>query len=195
MGTRMRGVIHRKQSIVRDHRVHLRRRDRGMTKQLLDSSDVGSMVEHVRCARVAKYVGRKPIAQSGSITVFAHDCPCSLTTQPTPTSVEEYGVGIGTTSELLWRDHSSAFLIEPLSERNTCEAADRDNAFFRTFTEEPQQPRVEIHITQTQRTHFRDSSARSVQDLEDGAISTSDSGLTLDLIEQGTNLGLGQCLG
>ena len=52
--------------------VNLRRVDVGVTKQLLDKTDVGSALEHERRAGVAEEMARAALADLGAVDVAAH---------------------------------------------------------------------------------------------------------------------------
>ena len=69
--------------------VDLRRRDRRVTKQLLNRAEIGARIQQVSGERVPKGVGAQPGALINLVEKFRHDELNPARAQPTPVSAEE----------------------------------------------------------------------------------------------------------
>ena len=96
-GAGMRPVVHLPQSLLTDLCVHLRRRDRRVTEELLHDPQVGTVVKQMRRARVPKHVRRQPVREPGSLACGART-PRAWRTPPPPASVQEDRLGVTATS-------------------------------------------------------------------------------------------------
>ena len=88
--TGVRGVVDGPQPFRRHLRVHLRGREARVPEELLHHADVGPVIEHVRCARVAERVRVELVGEAGPVTRGPHDEPGALAREPSTACVEEH---------------------------------------------------------------------------------------------------------
>ena len=161
----MRRAILLEQLFLGHSRVHLGRRNRRVTEHLLHDSQIGSMVEHVRRARMPQDMRRQVARQASSFTVTNHHRPGSLPGQaPTPL-VQENGLGIATTRPAR-RDQGFATLGEPCIESPPGTTSDRHESFFGALAVETHHARFEVEVTVRQPTQFRNPRPGRVEGLD-----------------------------
>jgi hypothetical protein len=125
-----------------------------VTQQFLHCPNISSVIEHVCGAGVTQNVWSQTSAKPGSVSIFSDNRPRSLAPEATAAGVQEDSFRVSASRESFWGESPSPFLLKPTRQRNARPTSNRNNAFFRPFSEESKQSRIEVNVTKTQGTNF-----------------------------------------
>jgi hypothetical protein len=125
-----------------------------VTQQFLHCPNIGSVIEHVCGAGVTQNVWSQTSTKPGGISIFSDNRPRSLATEATAAGVQEDSVCVSASRESFWGESPTPSLLKPIRQRNARPTSNRNDAFFRTFSEESKQSSVEVNVTKTQGTNF-----------------------------------------
>ncbi len=168
-----------------------------MAEQFLHDADVGTVIEHVRRARVTQHVRAHPIGQVDPRRRGAHELPAALPREPPAPSVQEDRVTVARrvracTGAVTQGEPSPA---EVLAQGSACRPAHGHLALLVALTEHTHEPVVEIEGFEVEPDELADADAGGVEQLENGAVALREGVLTRDRAEQRRDLDLVQCLG
>src|SRR5438477_104949 len=156
-GARVSLVVDPSQSLRRDPRVHLGRRDRGVPEQLLHGTDVRAVVEHVGGARVPEDVRREAGAEADPVAVAADHGPRALTAEaPTP-RVEEDRLGVTATGPARRCQRVATRARQPRPEGHARGPTDGHDALLVTLAPGAQHAFVEGDVAERQAHELRDA--------------------------------------
>ena len=117
-----------------------------MPQELLYRPNVSPVVEHVGGAGVSQHMRAELPLQPHPGTVPPQHVPCPLATQPAPSSIEEDGLGVTSSSPLRRDDLRTTSGSEPGDERAQRVVANGDDALLGALAERSQQRVVEVEV-------------------------------------------------
>jgi hypothetical protein len=112
------------------------------------------VIKHVCGAGVAQNVWSQTSTKPGGVSIFSDNRPRSLAPEATAAGVQEDSIRVSASRESFWGERPTPSLLKPTRQRDARPASNRNDAFFRTFSEESKQSSIEVNVTKTQGTNF-----------------------------------------
>ena len=143
-------------------------------EQLLDHTDVGTVGEHVRGARMTEHMGVHAVGEPHRTRPLLQDSPDALPREPPSMCVQEHRLGVAAACPALGSQLWSPPQPEPVLEGRTGTTPYGHEPLLATFAQDAHEPRVGAEVRERQARKLRDPHPGAVEHLEDRPVTAGE---------------------